>query len=579
MRLRVIFVHPLIIVPLVVIGLGFGWHAYKASARRVSVPQHNLLPHASFDHFTRKGAPDGWSLEKNGRFSLTTSSAPGYVSERLFAFEVENYQQGDALLLTPKVALQPNTTYLYKSYYLAGANFDLLVKYFYRDGTSSLRFVRSYPHFDDPWSTVSTAFASGETITAVQIGYRVAGNGDVQIDAPYIEQTDNVWLPDQPKNGSNLIKNADFAVVNNNVPDDWSPYSEGDNHMVASCGRDEAGTFLHLEAANFKQGETKWEHTPLAATAGRRYAVAVDYRAGSAPELVAEYSLPDGKRQFEVLDVLAAAWEWTHYETTFEPPKATVEVMISLVLHHNGSVDSRNYQLQDITKPGPLRFSRPLVSFTFDDGWESAYATGAPMLESYGFRGTFYINPGAIGNDDSFMKPDQVRELLRRNHDIASHGYDHVDMTALSQQELAHQLGSAAGYLTRRLNLRDIDFAAPYGKDDPQVQAALRRFYRSHRGTETGINTRQNFDPYNLRVMFVRTDTPLSVIQAQIDDAKASNGWFILTYHRIENSDSRSEMITFPTVFKQHLELIKQSGLQVSTVHGALDELNAQQNR
>src|SRR5271155_4226260 len=49
------------------------------------------------------------------------------------------------------------------------------------------------------------------------------------------------------------------------------------------------------------------------------------------------------------------------------------------------------------TKTLPMSNTRPLVTFTFDDAPESAYASGARLLEQYQARGTFYICGGGCG--------------------------------------------------------------------------------------------------------------------------------------------------------------------------------------
>lgn len=574
--MRNIVGHPIVILALIGAILCLGWQQYVAAARTLSTSKTNLLPNGNFEKFDTSGLPSGWTLQNSGSFATSTSSLPGYVAGKTLKLGIRDYKDGDALLMSPKIALQSRTNYLYKGYYLATTGFDFLVKYYYKNGTSELRLVRSYPYFDDPWSTVSTAFNTNDNIAAVQVGYRVTGNGWLQLSGLYLEPDDEVYIPRQASNLPNLLSNGDLGRITNQSPDGWSTYASGNNHAVFSYLTDGIRPYLHLDMSNAVDGEAKWQYEPLSVTPGQRFAISFDYRSSSLNELVAEYTTQNGPERFDLIDNLTPSASWTHYSTTLEVPAGATSMLVTPVAHKNGSLDTDNYVLNDLTLLGVLKYKRPLISITFDDGWQSAYASGAKLCDDVGFRGTFYVNPGSIDNDKSFMKKPELQDLKKRGHQIASHGYDHIDMTSINHDELTRQLAAARGYFEKNLGLQNIDFATPYGKDDQEVQAVIRQHYRSHRGTETGVNTRQNMDPYNLKVIFVRTDTPLSTIQSEIDEAKANNGWLIFTYHRVENGDNRSEMITSPSVFKQHLELIKESGVEVKTVGAALDELQAQ---
>lgn len=78
-----------------------------------------------------------------------------------------------------------------------------------------------------------------------------------------------------------------------------------------------------------------------------------------------------------------------------------------------GSLDARYLKDQDNR-----------VAITFDDGGESAYTVAADILERYGFRGHFFVATDFIGTE-TFLKPEQIRELHERGHVIGSHSASH----------------------------------------------------------------------------------------------------------------------------------------------------------
>ena len=70
------------------------------------------------------------------------------------------------------------------------------------------------------------------------------------------------------------------------------------------------------------------------------------------------------------------------------------------------------------------------VFFTFDDGGASFYTTIAPILEKYGFRGCFFIASKYI-NTPKFLRREQIKDLDKRGHIIASHSHTHPENIAL----------------------------------------------------------------------------------------------------------------------------------------------------
>lgn len=64
------------------------------------------------------------------------------------------------------------------------------------------------------------------------------------------------------------------------------------------------------------------------------------------------------------------------------------------------------------------------VLLTFDDGGVSSYEYIAPMLESHGWRGYFFITTDRI-DTSAFLSKDQIKDLHHRGHIIGSHSCSH----------------------------------------------------------------------------------------------------------------------------------------------------------
>lgn len=75
---------------------------------------------------------------------------------------------------------------------------------------------------------------------------------------------------------------------------------------------------------------------------------------------------------------------------------------------------------------GPVR-----VALTFDDGNKDHLLIVAPMLEERGWRGVFNIVTDWIGRGERSLSWDDVRELIRRGHEVTTHTKSHPCLPAL----------------------------------------------------------------------------------------------------------------------------------------------------
>jgi len=149
---------------------------------------------------------------------------------------------------------------------------------------------------------------------------------------------------------------------------------------------------------------------------------------------------------------------------------------------------------------------KPPVLFTFDDGRESNYIVAAPLLESFGGRGVFFvvpsfaelaatdqalpfyrrrINPNSKPGDEKWedwkpMSPAQVTDLADRGHAIGNHTLTHARLFGLSSDTLEKEIGDSARKLTAWTRKPVDAFAWTFGWDaiDANAWNAIRRHHR-----------------------------------------------------------------------------------------------------
>jgi peptidoglycan/xylan/chitin deacetylase (PgdA/CDA1 family) len=124
------------------------------------------------------------------------------------------------------------------------------------------------------------------------------------------------------------------------------------------------------------------------------------------------------------------------------------------------------------SNPRALSKSKPPLLFTFDDGRLNNYTVAAPVLESFGTRGVFFVVPQFVQCDAQearrfyysridtrqlppslpeeetcSMTPQQIGDLSRRGHSVGNHTYSHVNLATLPESQLHHEIVDSAAQI------------------------------------------------------------------------------------------------------------------------------------
>jgi peptidoglycan/xylan/chitin deacetylase (PgdA/CDA1 family) len=414
----------------------------------------------------------------------------------------------------------------------------------------------------------------------VEYVFRLASKGTVRVEGAYLEAADDVRLPTVETAGPNIIPNPTFAGSQAAAPDSWSPYTSGVSTVESGRGTDKDGNFLWTRIVNYQNGEAKWQYQPVPVTADRNFEFSATYQSDREVDVVAEFELAAGGRVFHNLETVPPAGEWTTIRESFQVPDGAKSALVTLVSHGDGTTRVRGYSLTDVTRPGPLRWDKPMVSITFDDGWQSVYDRALPLLNQHGFRSTQYVNASSI-ETPNFMTAAEVQQMHDAGHEFAAHSYDHVDLTSIGTDRLDEELRRSEEALAAA-GLSTDNLAPPYGRSDPQVDWYASKYYNIVRGTDDGINTRQNLDPHDLKVFYVTDETTPATLAEALAETSRMNGWLILVYHQIataestgtqENTIAADRSTITRDVLAAQLQLIDQSGIEVLPVTQAFKKL------
>lgn len=231
------------------------------------------------------------------------------------------------------------------------------------------------------------------------------------------------------------------------------------------------------------------------------------------------------------------------------------------------------FQTRTIDQP-PAAFKpldEPVITVTFDDGRESVYTNALPVLQRYGIHTTQYIISGVLDNP-LYMSIKQIQSMQKAGHEVGAHTVSHTDLTMLDNKQLTHELDDSQKVLSAHFGTVS-DFSSPYGAYNAHTLQVIDQYYRSHKNAEgdpaanelEAINIRNGFNALNIKSYSVRKTTTIDDLRKLIIAARDNNGWLILTYHEISESDDLYAIT--PNVFEQQMKLVNASNIRSGTVN------------
>jgi len=116
-----------------------------------------------------------------------------------------------------------------------------------------------------------------------------------------------------------------------------------------------------------------------------------------------------------------------------------------------------------------------LVVLTFDDSAKSHATIAAPLLQRYGFGGTFFITEGFDFRDNKqdYMTWEEIRGLHEAGFEIGNHTRDHLGINNASVDRLIEQLDGIASQCKAHGIPKPVTFAWPGNATTPQAYEIL----------------------------------------------------------------------------------------------------------
>lgn len=224
---------------------------------------------------------------------------------------------------------------------------------------------------------------------------------------------------------------------------------------------------------------------------------------------------------------------------------------------------------------GSLRFTnyaedrQSAFSFTFDDGLKTQYDNVIPILAQYGFKGTFYVLPPYLAEDNRptiwrYGRWIEFQAIVNDGHEIGSHTMQHYDLTSLlwgdvnDDSTLLYELYQSKIFIEQKIPTEKcISLNYPFTLHDSIVDSASKLFYENGRtlGQVPNDSSLSESGWYGLKAKVVSFNDPRNSVDNDLDELYTFLDW---TQNSIDNHKWGIIIIHDVVPFSQLQELISQ---------------------
>jgi peptidoglycan/xylan/chitin deacetylase (PgdA/CDA1 family) len=131
----------------------------------------------------------------------------------------------------------------------------------------------------------------------------------------------------------------------------------------------------------------------------------------------------------------------------------------------NDNVDTNNSSIDSSSSTNNNNYVPKAVILNFYDNDIGQFTNAKPILDKYGFKGTFFIVCSWADSDSpDRMDWEQIKQLYREGHDIESHSTSHKVLSKLSSADLDYQVGQSKKCISEHLGVEPTVFSPPHNK-------------------------------------------------------------------------------------------------------------------
>ena len=181
-----------------------------------------------------------------------------------------------------------------------------------------------------------------------------------------------------------------------------------------------------------------------------------------------------------------------------------------------------------------------IYTATLDDGITNHAVKMNTFARKYGFKFTAYISTKTCNSAD--FSSTFWNNLIRGGYaSVGNHGYDHVRIGELSEQDYIKQTVYAVEDMqTYFPNSIILTYATPFTGPIAKDELVKDVIYANRSGGGNGLNpvSPNQGAMYNLASHVIKSDTEAQTLISHIEDAHKNNNWYIQMWHGFDNPSS-----------------------------------------
>ncbi|TET59653.1 MAG: DUF2334 domain-containing protein [Candidatus Stahlbacteria bacterium] len=220
--------------------------------------------------------------------------------------------------------------------------------------------------------------------------------------------------------------------------------------------------------------------------------------------------------------------------------------------------------------------SKPIVSFTFDDGHVSTVKEVLPIFKKYNIQGTSYIITEMVElYNDYYMNWNQIDTLFKNGWEIGAHTHTHPYLTKLTDEEIIFELDESIRCLKEH-GFNPTSFAAPYGDFDNRVIKFVKERFQSHRtawDVDYSVNTNGiNLidDPFYISAFELKGTTTVNEAKEMVDIAIKNKTWLVFFLHLIKTDGEIGRYEYSAEKLEEIVKYVVDKGVEVLPLSNAL---------
>ena len=206
------------------------------------------------------------------------------------------------------------------------------------------------------------------------------------------------------------------------------------------------------------------------------------------------------------------------------------------------------------------------VILSFDDSTLGQYSIVKPILDKYGFKGTFFTVCNYV-DTNNHMNWTQISTLHNQGHDIESHSMNHKHLSRLSDVLLQYEIGQSKQCLVDH-GINSTVFAYPFadGSDKTKVVNIVAKYYNLARGGDDPIQSLKSVNRYSIHALTQSDSSDSKMLKSFIDNINRTNSTAIasIKFHTfVDTTNSKDKLTTRAPVFEQEMKYLHDNGFKV----------------